>query len=335
MEHLREKLENILHKKVTLSPIDDGAEPEGEVFVADRSRLIVHGRLTPTERELIELAVEGRFAGRKTKSDVGEEERQALLLSSWILERLEQGDTESDLPETFALWPALTGQKIPFLLYVEHPERQQEAASKELRKLLKTFFEEEIVLIPLHNQHWLVLGNMTLLPDEGEETMEESIGALASGLQEMAASEWVGECHVSATYPISPSASLLRTVSLLRETIELGRAFRVSSNTHLPWELRLETLLDSVPKRMKQRFIEGVLRRSEPSFEAEMLQTLEAFFAENCNVSDTAKRLYIHRNTLLYRLDKFKQETGMDVRDFDHAVLVRLALLLYKVTKRK
>jgi len=55
----------------------------------------------------------------------------------------------------------------------------------------------------------------------------------------------------------------------------------------------------------------------------------------DCNVSETAKKLYIHRNTLLYRLDKFKQETGLDVRTFNDAVLVKIALLLYKVTKRK
>jgi len=66
----------------------------------------------------------------------------------------------------------------------------------------------------------------------------------------------------------------------------------------------------------------------------EIRTTLETFFALDCNVSETAKRLYIHRNTLLYRMDKFKQETGLDVRTFNDAVLVKLELLLYKVTKR-
>ena len=68
---------------------------------------------------------------------------------------------------------------------------------------------------------------------------------------------------------------------------------------------------------------------------AETMTTLEQFFQLDCNVSETAKKLYIHRNTLLYRLDKFKQETGLDVRTFNNAVLVKIAMLLYKVTKRK
>ncbi|CRF29116.1 transcriptional regulator%2C CdaR [Mycobacterium tuberculosis] len=71
------------------------------------------------------------------------------------------------------------------------------------------------------------------------------------------------------------------------------------------------------------------------AFDPETMTTLEHFFQLDCNVSETAKKLYIHRNTLLYRLDKFKQETGLDVRTFHHAVLVKIAMLLYKVTKRK
>ncbi|MFD2881944.1 PucR family transcriptional regulator [Paenibacillus rhizoplanae] len=66
-----------------------------------------------------------------------------------------------------------------------------------------------------------------------------------------------------------------------------------------------------------------------------MLLTLETFFEMDCNVSETAKKLYIHRNTLLYRLDKIKQETGADVRSFGDAAIVKLAMLLYKVTKKK
>jgi sugar diacid utilization regulator len=337
LESLRQKLEEILDRKVTLEEGNtQGIQPGVERFEAGNARLLIHGKLMTSERELVALLLETGTAGeRKAKSSRDEDERQSILLSDWMLERLESADLEAELPEPFSLWPALSGVKIPLLLYGDYPERHQQTSYGEFKKLLQSFFEEDIVLIPLHNKQWLILSNETLLFESDDESMEESLSALASGLQDMASSEWVGDCHVTTTYPFSPSTSLVQTVMTLRETLELGRAYRLSSNIHLPWELRLETLLDAVPKRAKLRFLEGVLRRAEPSFESEMLQTLEAFFMENCNVSDTAKRLYIHRNTLLYRLDKFKQETGMDVRDFNHAVLVRLALLLYKVTKRK
>ncbi|TLS49360.1 PucR family transcriptional regulator [Paenibacillus antri] len=338
LEQLRSKLETIFGKKVTAQK-DHGEAVRGEAFAAAGATLVVHGELTSSERKLVELLLEdGARPEPKPGGGGTDDERLAAALATWIMERLEQGDHDADLPESFARWPMLAGSKVPLLVYGDYPERLPSSSYADLKKLLKTFFEAEVALIPLHNKMWLILADASLLSEEREgeeESIEEALSALASGLQDMAASEWVGECHVATTYPFSPAGSLVHTVATLRETIELGRNFRLSSNIHLPWELRLETLLDAVPKRAKNRFLEGVLRRAEPSFDPEMLQTLEAFFTENCNVSDTAKRLYIHRNTLLYRLDKFKQETGMDVRDFEHAVLVRLALLLYKVTKRK
>lgn len=353
LEQLRARLELVLGRDVVLERGVRGAdhgsgETDGEpgdggshAFELDggRGRIVIRGKLTASELGLIELLLEScRALERRPRSAATEEERQSLLLSQWLLDRMEQGDIDATVPDTLAMWPALGRLKVPLLLYGDYPERSQDTSYYELRKLLTSFFEADIMLVPLHNKQWLILGDESLLAEqrgEEDETIEESLSAIASGLHDMAASEWMGECRVAATYPFSPAASLVNTVMLLRETMELGKAFRMSSNIHLPWELRLEALLDSVPKRFKLRFLEGVLQRSEPAFEPETLQTLEAFFAENCNVSDTAKRLYIHRNTLLYRLDKFKQETGMDVRDFGHAVLVRLALLLYKVTKRK
>ena len=339
IELLRTKLEAILGRRVTAHEFGNDPVPGAEAFAAAGGTLAVHGELTKTERELIELLLEQRVPGeRKGKGGTIDDELQSALLSAWLLERLEQGDLDAALPEALSRWPRLGGVKLPLLLYGEYSERQTSAAYDELKKLLKSFFEADVVLIPLHAKEWLILADETLLTQERdgeEETLEDAISALASGLQDMAANEWVGECHVAAAYPMSPATALVQTAATLRETVELGRAYRLTSYIHMPWELRLEQLLDAAPRRAKLRFLEGVLRRAEPAFETEMLQTIEAFFAENCNVSDTAKRLYIHRNTLLYRLDKFKQETGMDVRDFDHAVLVRLALLLYKVTKRK
>jgi carbohydrate diacid regulator len=97
----------------------------------------------------------------------------------------------------------------------------------------------------------------------------------------------------------------------------------------------LERLLNTIPEAQRAKFVEQALKRTDVFLEPEILTTLETFFALDCNVSETAKKLYIHRNTLLYRLDKLKQETELDVRLFRDAVLVKIILLLYKVTKRK
>ncbi len=80
----------------------------------------------------------------------------------------------------------------------------------------------------------------------------------------------------------------------------------------------------SIPEQQRLRFIKETGKDTVIFEDSETLATLETYFSLDCNVSETAKRLFIHRNTLIYRLDKIKQEIGYDVRSFESAVLVRL-----------
>lgn len=300
--------------------------------------------LTPSEKRLVEMLVEayGTVGKPKTSAPIGEDERKALLVKDWIYRQLELGLANADMPDLLAGHFSLYTPRIPFMLYGDYSDART-VAYADLKKLLESFFEGDVVLIPLMDKEWLILGSESLLSasdggdrdGEEEETLEEALTSICSGLYEMLASEWVGECHVAIHYPMTPAKSLIPTVLQLRETILLGKTYHLGSNLHLPWHLHLEKLLYAVPDREKSWFVDQVLKRVDHLLDAETLSTLEQFFALECNVSETAKKLYIHRNTLLYRLDKFKQETGLDVRSFGDAVLVKIALLLYKVTKRK
>lgn len=294
--------------------------------------------LTPTEKQLVELMLEAYRAQEKRSVPTihSEDERKAHLIRTWIAQQLEQGISDAELPDTLAANFALYAPKIPLLVYGDYSD-QRKATYQDLKKLLESFFDGEIVLIPLLDKEWLILGPESLLQEGGEgeeETAEEMLASLGDALHEMLVTEWVGECHIAVDYPIPPTQSLLASVSKLREAMTLGRTYRVADNIHMPWRLQLEKLLHPIGEEQKQLFLERVLKRMDLLKDAEMMTTLEQFIALDCSVSDTAKKLFIHRNTLLYRLDKFKQETGLDVRTFRHAVLVHVALLLYKVTKR-
>ena len=71
-------------------------------------------------------------------------------------------------------------------------------------------------------------------------------------------------------------------------------------------------------------------RKDQRLFNEEMLYTIEMFFKKDLNLSDTARQLYIHRNTLVYRLDKVQRQTGLDLRHFDDAVTFKI---LYKLKR--
>jgi sugar diacid utilization regulator len=304
--------------------------------------LAIDGSLmTRAERELVELMFElYREQGRKIPhASVSDEEKRALLLRDWCNEQLERGAEHAEVPESLIRQMPLHTRRVPFLLSGDYsPSRH--VTYKDLKKLLETFFDEQIVLIPLNDKDWLIFGTEGLLSydsedKEEEESQEEALASLCFGLSDMLANEWVGECHIAVHPPTVPADSLIAVILALRETLLLGRTFQQSSHIHLPWALRLEKLLASAPENEKSGYLEHVLGGYDYLLDAETISTLETFFQLDCNVSETAKKLYIHRNTLLYRLDKFKQETSLDVRGFQDAVLVKIALQLYKVTKRK
>jgi hypothetical protein len=299
--------------------------------------------LRASERELIALTVKIAKGQSATKQQAGmtDIEKNAWKLSEWIQKQLESDEPTYSLPDHLTSGSRLYNEMIPFLL-VTDPAHTKQSTYTELEKLLRSFLSDDVVLIPLKSQEWLIWGSTSLLRDDDsdsldeqeEETMEDSLASICIGLHEMLASEWIGECHLAVAQPAAPAKGMVETTLLLRETISLGRKFHVGTNIHLPWSLQLERLLNAIPEAQRSKYLEQSLKRADLFVESEMLSTIEAFFALDCNVSETAKKLYIHRNTLLYRLDKLKQETGLDVRQFRDAVLVKIILLLYKVTKR-
>lgn len=296
--------------------------------------------VTAVERKLMELMLDTRKAqDKKSPASAGELERKAGLVREWFREQQELGFVQAEVPDTIVSQLSLYSTKIPLLLYGDYTTSRR-VQYHELKKLLESFFDAEITLVPLTDKEWLMLAPEKILSIDGdrdpdEESQEDLLAAVGYGLHEMLENEWVGECHLAVHYPILPSKSLYTAILQLRETMMLGRTYQVGSNTHLPWELQLEKLVHLIPEAEKASFLDRALKRLDVAFDPETMTTLEHFFQLDCNVSETAKKLYIHRNTLLYRLDKFKQETGLDVRTFNHAVLVKIAMLLYKVTKRK
>lgn len=308
------------------------------VLTADRSEI------TPHERDLIELTLQASRSFETSvpsRHDDHEGYGYVQELHNWLMEQLKNGVKKAELPEDLHAHSNLFASKIPVLLY-GNANDSDPLQYEEFKKLLGTFFETDLILIPLAENEWLILASESVISASQEEhqngeqeEVEEALESIALGLHEMLVSEWIGDWHLAVDIPMVPATDLLPTVHKLRQMISLGRQFHMESHLHLPWKLKLERLLYLIPDESKRHFVKEVLRRIDYGFDFETLHTLEQFFELDCNVSETARMLYIHRNTLLYRLDKFKQETGLDVRSFNEAVLVNIALLLYKVTKRK
>ncbi|MRN56716.1 PucR family transcriptional regulator [Paenibacillus monticola] len=361
-ETLRQKLEQLTGKKAGIKQLGRqqsaslfgiGSEGQDQPIIHEGSLWVPlyedEGRttavwvemegLTPLEVQLVNYAARNFSVALKATGLREEGEVEARQLSSWLNSQLEQEKDDAEIPDDVALKGRLFGDMVPFLLISENLHSPQ-ITYRSLMKLLRSYFENDILLIPLQEKEWLILARKELLTDgedkdDEEESEDDLLSQTCMGLHELIASEWVGVFHLAVAPPIVPVKGLTGSVALLRETIILGRIFQVGDYIHLPWELHLERLVNSIPDARRKQLLSQIGDYTSVLADREMLLTLETFFQMDCNVSETAKKLYIHRNTLLYRLDKIKQETGADVRSFGDAAIVKLTMLLYKVTKRK
>ena len=90
-------------------------------------------------------------------------------------------------------------------------------------------------------------------------------------------------------------------------------------------------LIYQLPTTLCEIFLSEVFKKSAiDSLDQETLFTINKFFENNLNVSETSRKLFVHRNTLVYRLEKIKKLTGLDLRQFDHAIVFKVALMVRK-----
>lgn len=112
--------------------------------------------------------------------------------------------------------------------------------------------------------------------------------------------------------------------------------FEISGNVHAYREFILIRMLEDIPESKCAEYLSQITdeRFKEVFEDEEMLATVEAFLQSSLNVSETSRKLYMHRNTLLYRLDKIEKATGLNVRLFSDAVSFRVLSVLYKLLKK-
>ncbi len=136
-----------------------------------------------------------------------------------------------------------------------------------------------------------------------------------------------------------PKRSLSQTGESFREArraMEVGRTFKPDATQFVFRDLVMERFLTDIPRELGARYHSILFnRKTSRLFNEEMLHTIQMFFEKDLNLSDTARQLYIHRNTLVYRLDKVQRQTGLDLRKFDDAVTFKLLLQLGKSGKDK
>lgn len=113
--------------------------------------------------------------------------------------------------------------------------------------------------------------------------------------------------------------------------IDVGKVFDTEKSVINYENLGIGRLIYQLPTTLCEIFLSEVFKKSSiDSLDQETLFTINKFFENNLNVSETSRKLFVHRNTLVYRLEKIKKLTGLDLREFDHAIVFKVALMVRK-----
>ncbi len=113
--------------------------------------------------------------------------------------------------------------------------------------------------------------------------------------------------------------------------IDVGKVFDTEKSIINYENLGIGRLIYQLPTTLCEIFLSEVFKKSSiDALDQETLFTINKFFENNLNVSETSRKLFVHRNTLVYRLEKIKKLTGLDLRQFDHAIVFKVALMVRK-----
>jgi len=113
--------------------------------------------------------------------------------------------------------------------------------------------------------------------------------------------------------------------------IEVGKVFDTEKTIISYENLGIGRIIYQLPNTLCEMFLSEVFKKNPiDALDHETLYTIRKFFENNLNVSETSRKLFVHRNTLVYRLEKIKKLTGLDLREFDHAIVFKVALMVNK-----
>jgi len=154
---------------------------------------------------------------------------------------------------------------------------------------------------------------------------------LARSIADTLSSEFYTRVNVGIGTAVVGVKDLARSFKEAQMALEVGKVFDTDKVIVSYDNLGIARLIYHLPTTLCETFLHEVFKvGSIESLDHETLFTIQKFFENNLNVSETSRKLFVHRNTLVYRLEKIKKLTGLDLREFDHAIIFKIALMVKK-----
>lgn len=176
--------------------------------------------------------------------------------------------------------------------------------------------------------------DVVVVKDLSEDSRNSAITKDAEAIETYLTDAGVNGVRIAYGTVVGELKEISKSYKEARMALDVSRIFFEERTIIAYNQLGIGRLIYQLPIPLCRMFIREVFKDKSPDdFDEETLTTIGKFFENNLNVSETSRQLFIHRNTLVYRLDKLLKSTGLDLRVFDDAITFKIALMVVKYMK--
>ena len=178
--------------------------------------------------------------------------------------------------------------------------------------------------------------DIVLVKELKPDTDMRDIERIAVNIADTLSTEFYTKVSIGISTIVDNIKDLSKAYQEAQVALEVGKVFETEKNIISYENLGIGRLIYQLPTTLCEMFLQEVFKKgSLESLDRETLMTIQCFFENNLNVSETSRKLFVHRNTLVYRLEKIRKLTGLDLREFEHAITFKVALMVRKYLDSK
>ena len=240
------------------------------------------------------------------------------FIKNFLLDNILPGDV---LAKAAELHLAIEARRVVFLIQTD---RVTDFSALELVENMYPNKQNDFVVSIDENNIALV----TLLD---AKTNLSDLQAIAKNICHNINTEIMASATVGIGTIVNNIKEIARSYKEARVALEVGKVFEDEKKILSYEDLGIGRIIYQLPTTLCELFLSEVFKKgSIEDLDQEIIFTIQKFFENNLNVSETSRQLYVHRNTLVYRLDKIQKITGLDLRMFDQAIIFKVAMMVNK-----
>jgi Sugar diacid utilization regulator len=234
---------------------------------------------------------------------------------------------------------------LPGDIYIKSREMQFQNDARRIVYLIRIDDRQDVALVDLLQKVFpdrkkdfviTINENEVVLVKELKNADSRDIDKVARQIDEAVKAELSAPFVIGIGAMATQLKDIARSFKEAQVAVEIGHVFDEEITIMNFENLGIGRLIYQLPTTLCEMFLTEIFKKgSIEALDEETLFTIQKFFENNLNVSETSRKLFVHRNTLVYRLEKIKKLTGLDLREFDNAIVLKVALMVKKYLKSR